>query len=81
MEVIPFIREFGLPVAALCAIGYGTWHIMQWIGTQVVIPLRDRHFAFLTSLEATLDAIAQTQGQMVKEIERVSTACRNGVTK
>jgi hypothetical protein len=81
MEFIPFIREFGLPVAALCAIAYGSWHIAQWIGTQVVIPLRDRHFAFLASLEATLDAIARTQSQMVQEIERVSTACRNGVTK
>ena len=81
MEVIPFIREFGLPVAALCAIAYGSWHIAQWIGTQVVIPLRDRHFAFLASLESTLDAIAQTQGQMVKEIERVSAVCRNGVAK
>lgn len=81
MEFIPFIREFGLPVAALCAIAYGSWQIAQWIGTQVVIPLRDRHFAFLASLESTLDAIARTQSQMVKEIERVSTVCRNGVTK
>lgn len=76
MEPIQFIRDLGLPTAICCAIAYGSYHLAAWIGTQVVIPLRDRHFAFLSSLESTLDVIAQTQAQLAKEIERVSTVCK-----
>lgn len=76
MESLQFIREFGLPVAALACIAYASWHGAEWIAAQVVIPLRDRHFAFLTSLESTLDAIAKTQGQLAEEIKRVSAVCR-----
>jgi hypothetical protein len=76
MDPIQFIRDLGLPTACLVGIAYGVWQVAGWIGSQVVIPLRDRHFAFLSSLESTLDAIAQTQAQLAKEIERVSTVCR-----
>lgn len=76
MDIFQFVRDLGLPTACLLGIGYGGWQVAGWIGSQVVIPLRDRHFAFLSSLESTLDAIAQTQAQLAKEIERVSTVCR-----
>ena len=75
MESLQFIREFGLPVAALAVIAYASWRGAEWIAAQVVIPLRDRHFAFLESLEGTLDAIAQTQAQLAREIERVASVC------
>jgi hypothetical protein len=48
-----------------------------------VVPLRDRHFAFLLSIEQTLKAlqetqrsIVSTQENMVAEIERVSGLIR-----
>ena len=73
MDAIQFIREFGLPTLGLIVAGYAFWQCAAWIARELIVPLRDRHFAFLSSLESTLDAIAQTQAQLAKEIEKVST--------
>jgi hypothetical protein len=79
MDPLQFIREFGLPTMALVVTGYGIWQVCAWIAKELIVPLRDRHFAFLLSIEQTLKAlqetqrsIVNTQEQMVEEIERVS---------
>ena len=79
MDAIAFIREFGLPTLGLVVAGYGIWQACSWIARELVVPLRDRHFTFLSSIEQTLKALQETQRsivytqeQMVEEIERVS---------
>ena len=83
MDTIAFIREFGLPTMALVVTGYGIWQVCAWIAKELVVPLRDRHFSFLLSIEETLKALQQTQQSivntqqdMVAEIERVSGLIR-----
>ena len=83
MDAIQFLREFGLPTMALIVTGYGIWQACAWIAQELVVPLRDRHFAFLASIEQTLKAlqetqrsIVNTQENMVAEIERVSGLIR-----
>jgi hypothetical protein len=88
MDPLQFIREFGLPTMALVVTGYGIWQVCAWIAKELIVPLRDRHFAFLLSIEQTLKAlqetqrsIVQTQESMVAEIERVSGLIRCPINK
>lgn len=83
MDAIQFIREFGLPTMGLIVAGYGAWQCCAWIARELIVPLRDRHFAFLLSIEQTLKALQETQRSivttqenMVSEIERVSSLIR-----
>lgn len=83
MDALQFIREFGLPTMVLVVVGYAVWQICIWIARELVVPLRDRHFAFLLSIEKTLKALQETQRSivatqenMVAEIERVSGLIR-----
>jgi hypothetical protein len=83
MDPLQFAREFGLPTMALVVTGYGIWQVCAWIAKELIVPLRDRHFAFLLSIEQTLKAlqetqrsIVNTQENMVAEIERVSGLIR-----
>lgn len=72
MDLITLIRDIGLPTTALVAVGYALWQLAAWVAKEVVVPLRDRHFAFLSSLEKTLEAIAETQKTLATELDRVS---------
>jgi hypothetical protein len=83
MDAIQFLREFGLPTMALVVTVYGIWQVCAWIARELVVPLRDRHFTFLSSIEQTLKALQETQRSivatqenMVNEIERVSGLIR-----
>jgi hypothetical protein len=72
MEPLAAIRELGLPVVALLAIGAGIWRVCEWLGREVIIPLRNRHLGFLDSLAATLKTLADTQESMAHEISVIS---------
>jgi hypothetical protein len=91
MDFIQAARDLGIPVAALIAVGIGLWRIIEWLGKEVIIPLKDRHLAFLDSLSITLATLADTQTSMVsaqqdimremEAISRVLDTKRNGVEK
>lgn len=88
MDAIAFIREFGLPTMGLIVAGYAFWQCSAWIARELIVPLRDRHFAFLQSIEQTLKALQETQRSivttqesMVAEIERVSTLIKCPIAK
>lgn len=72
MDIAEIIRSIGLPSVIVLAIGYGFYHSATWFGREIIVPLRDRHFAFLSSLEGTLKALATTQQSMANEMERIS---------
>lgn len=71
MEYVQVVRDLGLPVVIILALGYAIWTCGIWIGSQVVIPLRDRHFSFLTSLEKTLEVIADCQKEIHTRINEL----------
>lgn len=72
MEIVTVLREFGMPTVFLLCGGYAVWQGAQWVATRVVIPLQDRHFAFLSHLQQHLDTMAQTQSQLVSDLRRLS---------
>lgn len=81
MDAIQFIREFGLPTLGLIVAGYAFWQCAAWIARELIVPLRDRHFAFLGSLESTLAVLAKTQQQLGTEIERITDMIQAGQFK
>lgn len=81
MDAIQFIREFGLPTLGLIVAGYAFWQCAAWIAKELIVPLRDRHFAFLGSLESTLAVLAKTQQQLGTEIERITDMIQAGQFK
>ena len=72
MDLAEIIRSIGLPSVIIIGIAYAFYHASTWFGREIIVPLRDRHFAFLLSLEGTLKAIAATQQSMANEMERIS---------
>ncbi|NDD55110.1 hypothetical protein EBZ39_14820 [bacterium] len=74
MDLHQWASTFGLPAAALIAIGLGVWRITEWSASNLIIPLRDKHFEFLESLQATLKTIADTQEAMASEINAITRA-------
>ncbi len=81
MDAIEFIREFGLPTLGLFVAGYAFWQCSSWVAKELIVPLRDRHFAFLGSLESTLAVLAKTQQQLGTEIERITDMIQGGQFK
>ena len=72
MDVAEIVRSIGLPSVIILGIAYAFYHAATWFGREIIVPLRDRHFSFLQSLEGTLKAIAATQQSMANEMERIS---------
>jgi hypothetical protein len=79
MDIIQATRDLGIPVVALLAIGIGLWRVIEWLGREVIIPLKDRHLAFLDSLATTMSTLADTQTAIVstqkdimREMEHIS---------
>ena len=72
MDLAEIVRSIGLPSVIILGIAYAFYHASTWFGREIIVPLRDRHFAFLLSLECTLKAIAATQQSMANEMERIS---------
>jgi hypothetical protein len=77
MDAIQILREFGMPSMFLIAGGYAVWQGAQWIAIRVVIPLQDRHFAFLAHLQEHLDTMSATQSQLVNDLRRLSESLEN----
>jgi len=72
MDTVQILREFGMPTMFLLIGGYAIWQGVQWVATRVVIPLQDRHFAFLAHLQEHLDTMSATQAQLVNDLRRLS---------
>lgn len=81
---IELVERLGFPIAVclilLSGIGTGLWVLVRagrWGAKNLVLPVRDRHFAFLEATERTLDKLAsavESQTHMVTEIrDLVST--------
>ena len=54
MDLAEIVRSIGLPSVIILGIAYAFYHSSTWFGREIIVPLRDRHFAFLSSLEGTL---------------------------
>ncbi|MFZ4646150.1 MAG: hypothetical protein ACOYNP_10360 [Gemmataceae bacterium] len=71
MTWIDFAERLGLPAALLMVVLAAAGRACSWIGTEVVVPLRDRHLAFLDRTEQLLEGQEQSLGRLVELTERI----------
>ena len=64
MDWITAARDLGFPAVIIAGMGYAIWTAGSWTGKELLVPLRNRHFDFLTSLEQTNKTIAES----IKEV-------------
>ena len=64
MDWITAARDLGFPAVIIAGMGYAIWTAGKYLGKELLVPLRDRHFDFLQSLEQTNKTIAES----IKEI-------------
>jgi hypothetical protein len=69
-DVPGLVDQFGLAVALVIVtvIGLGAffsllWLAVKWLGREMIIPFRDRHFVFLDRTEKVLDKVADLAGE------------------
>lgn len=80
MEWVQVVKDLGIPVALLIAIGWGLWSGGVWFGTKVIIPLQERHFLFLSKLEQAINQITEYQIHLSSELERLNKmGCGKGL--
>jgi hypothetical protein len=60
MDWITAARDLGFPAVLICGLSYAIWTAGIWLGKELLVPLRNRHFDFLTSLEQTNKTIAES---------------------
>jgi len=71
MTWIDFAERLGLPAALLMVVLAAAGRACSWIGTEVVVPLRYRHLAFLDRTEQLLEGQEQSLGRLVELTERI----------
>jgi hypothetical protein len=83
VEWIGLLKEFGVTLTVLAALGLAIRSVAVWFGTQIVIPLRDRLLArmerFFDKTESSMDTLTdnvrsvsshmEAQTAMLKRIE------------
>lgn len=63
--------QYGLPTVLLAALCYSLYRVGGWVARNLVIPIRDRHFAFLAITERAMEKMAsavECQTGLVTEI-------------
>lgn len=73
---LSLIEKLGLPVVALVSIGYALYNSCRWIGTNILLPIHNRHLVFLDRLETGIEKIVDVQhnqnSQLITLTQKIS---------
>lgn len=70
-------ERLGLPAALLMVVLAAAGRACAWVGREVVVPLRDRHLAFLDRTERLLAGQERSLGRLVELTERIDARTGN----
>lgn len=76
------LRDFGFPVVASGALGWAIWLTARWVGNNIVIPVRDRSFKFLDTVEGNVNKMSDNLDQQtvaLKELNDKQGAIKSGI--
>jgi hypothetical protein len=77
MDWITAARDLGFPAVIIAGMGYAIWSAGKYLGKELLVPLRDRHFDFLQSLEQTNKTIAESIKEIHTRINDISCLRRD----
>lgn len=77
MDWITAARDLGFPAVIIAGMGYAIWTAGKYLGKELLVPLRDRHFDFLQSLEQTNKTIAESIKEIHTRINDISCLRRD----
>lgn len=73
MDWIEICRSFGIPVAVMAVMMFGVWSVIRWIGTELIIPLRNtlvaKGIVLFDKVEKTLDTLDKNISEIVTGME------------
>lgn len=73
MDWIEIGRSFGIPVAVMAVMMFGMWSLARWIGTELIIPLRNtivsKALVLFDKVEKTLDTLDKNINDIVEGME------------
>ena len=72
MDWITAASDLGFPIGMISGMAYAIWHAGSWLGKELLVPLRQRHFDFLTSLEQTNKTIAESIKEVHTRINEIA---------
>lgn len=68
MDWIVLIQQFGVSTVAIIAAAWALMRIGVFVATQLIVPIRDKHFAFLDGVQSSVKELAGTMGEMQKSM-------------
>lgn len=51
------MTEYGMAMIIVVGVGYGLWRVIQWIGNQFLIPIRDSFLSHLDAVSRMMDSV------------------------
>jgi hypothetical protein len=81
MDWIEIGRSFGIPVAVMAVMMFGVWSLARWIGTELIIPLRNtivsKAIVLFDKVEKTLDTLDKNISEVVSGMETYNKVLSN----
>jgi len=78
---IQVASTFGVPVAILCALSWGLWAVVAWLGTEaqlfkkdVVMPVVAKHLEFLGKTTESISALEKSTAKISESLRTHETA-------
>lgn len=88
MDWFQVLNQLGFPVAVCAGMAYGMWHMAHWLGTNVVVPLKDAHLRHLAVSEDTQNKLTECMEHLRDDMQLVRSdqrehmqICRGGHPK
>lgn len=71
IDWISIADKFGIPMGILAAFAYFVGQSIKWFGSNVVVPMKDRHMSFLDNMENCLDKITDLQTKIYDDTTNI----------
>lgn len=81
MELLPALREFGLPVVMLAVCGWWMNKAIIWLANKALLPLVERHVQFIDQLAVVLEAQNERLAGMTGRLDSISATEKENLAR
>lgn len=76
------LKEYGFPIVVSGFLAWAIWLTVRWIADQIVIPVRDRSFRFLDTVEGNVNKMSDNLDQQtvaLRELNEKQGSIKDGI--